>query len=82
MYSDGQIFIFLVSPQIFVIKGLDFHADLLNLIEASIIHPLLKRVLPDQFLNVYARFLQINLEQIDLLPQIKNGIFVYLIFDS
>jgi hypothetical protein len=80
MYSDGQIFVFLVSPLVLVIKSLDLHANLLNLVEPAIIHPLLEGVLSDQLFNVNARLLEVDFEQINLFSQIEYRVLVYLAF--
>ena len=61
---------------IFVVNGLDFHCDLLDLIESSIIHPLLESVFPDEFFNVDAGLLEVDLEQIDFLSKIEDGVLI------
>ena len=67
---------------IFVIDGLDFHGDLLNFIESSIIHSFLEGIFPDEFFNVETCFLKIDFEEVNFFPEIKDGIFINITFDS
>ena len=66
---------------IFVIDGLDLHGDLLNLIESSIVHSLLEGVFSDKFFNVEACFLKIDFKEVNLFPEVKDGIFIDITFD-
>ena len=66
---------------IFIIDRLDFHGDLLNLVETRIVHTLLKSVLPDEFFNMHTGFLEIHLEKVDFFSEIEDGILVDVTFD-
>jgi hypothetical protein len=47
---------------VLVVNGLDFQGDLLHLIESSVVHSLFERVLSDEFLDLYAGLLQVDLQ--------------------
>ena len=55
---------------------------MLNLVESSIVHSFLLGVLSDQILYVHAGLLKVDLQDVDLFPQIQYGILVYIAFDS
>lgn len=66
---------------ILVVDSLDLHGDLLHLVESSIVHPLLQGVLPDEFFDLDAGFLKIDLQSIDFLPEVEDGVLVDLTLD-
>lgn len=74
--SDGQIFVLFVGALVLVVDGLDFHGDLLDLIESGIVHSLFESVLSDQFLDLHAGLLQVYFQKIDLLSQVQHSVLV------
>lgn len=66
---------------VLVVNPLNLHGDLLNLIESGIVHPLLKGVLPDELLNVQTGLLQIDLKQVDFLPEVQDSVLINITFD-
>ena len=73
--------VLLICPLILIINVLDLEGDLLNLVQPSIVHPLLESVLPDEFLDVDAGLLEVDLEDVNFLPEVKDGILVNVTFD-
>ena len=61
---------------VLIVDRLDFHGDLLNLIEASVVHTLLEGVLPDEFFDVQAGFLEIDLQMVYFFPEVQDGVLV------
>lgn len=66
---------------IFIIDRLDFHGDLLDLVETRIVHTLLKSVLPDEFFDMETGLLEIHFKKVDFFPEIEDGILVNVAFD-
>lgn len=66
---------------VFVVDALDFQGNLLHLIEASVVHAFLEGVFPDEFFDVQAGFLQVDFEEVDLFPEVEDGVLVDLAFD-
>ena len=81
-YCNGQIFVLFIGSLVFVVDSLDLHCDLLNLIESGIVHSFLEGVLPDEFFDVEAGFLEVDFEEVDFFPDIQDGILVNVVFDS
>lgn len=79
--GDGQIPVLLVGSCVFVVDSLDLHGDLLHLIESCVVHALLEGVLPDEFFDLDAGFLEIDLQSIDFLPEVEDGVLVDLTLD-
>jgi len=75
------MFVLFVGPLIFVVNGLDFHCDLLHLVESSVVHSLLEGVLSDELFNVETGFLEVNFEEVDLLSEVEDGVLVDVVFD-
>ena len=80
--SDGQVFVLFIGALVLVVDGLDFHGDLLHLIESGVIHSLFEGVLSDQFFYLHAGLLQVYLQKIDFLPQVQHSVLVNVALDS
>lgn len=76
--SDGQIPVLLVGSCVLVVDSLDLHGDLLHLVESRVVHALLEGVLPDEFFDLDAGFLEIDLQSIDFLSEVEDGVLVDL----
>ncbi len=66
---------------VLVVNPLNLHGDLLNLIKPSIVHPLLKGVLPDELLNVQTGLLQIDLKQVYFFSEVQDSVLINITFD-
>ena len=63
---------------ILVVDPLDLQGDLLHLVQPCVVHPLLEGVLPDELFDLDAALLQVDLEDVDLLPEVEDGVLVDL----
>ena len=73
--------ILLTAALVLVVHGLDLHGQLLHLVQPGVVHPLLQGILLNQFLDVEAGPLQVDLEGIDFPPQVEDGVLVDLYLD-
>lgn len=80
--GDAEVLVLLVGPLVFVVNGLDFEVDLLDLVEPGVVHSFLLGVLPDQLLNVEAGLLEVDLQDVDFLSEVQDGVLVDVALDS